>query len=87
MDDSTSIYMTYREVLAFLRRSRPQGDRYRDPKYCAEHRLPPFPEPIRPGGYSDDGRGLGSMLFLRHEIIDYAKSLRVRFTTPADASP
>jgi hypothetical protein len=86
MDGSLGVYMTYEEVLAFLRRSRPQVDRYRDPKYCADHRLPPFPVPIRPGGYTDDGRGLGSMLFLRHEIFDYASSRRLTPEPPTSAS-
>jgi hypothetical protein len=86
MDDSQSIFWTYREVRKHLRRSRPQVDRYRDPEYCAQYGLPPFPEPIRPGGRNHKGRTLGAMLFLKHEIEDYVVSLRQRLGTPADAS-
>jgi predicted DNA-binding transcriptional regulator AlpA len=56
-----TVYWTIKEVMAFLRRSRPQIDRYR--------KQPGFPEAIVPSGTST-----GGVLFLKHEVVDWANS-------------
>ncbi len=69
MDDLQSVYMTMEEVKGFLRRSRPQIDRYRQ--------RPDFPKPI---GFSETNRG--ALLFLRHEMVDWANNRSRRALKP-----
>jgi hypothetical protein len=78
-DDDKSIFWDYKRVRKFLKRSRPQADRYRDPAYCAEHGLLPFPEPFRIGVG-------GKLLFLKSEIFDYAMSQRLLAPRPPTGS-
>jgi predicted DNA-binding transcriptional regulator AlpA len=74
MDGMQSVYMTMKEVMGFLRRGRAQIDRYRQ--------RPDFPKPI---GLSETGRG--ALLFLRHEIVEWAKNRLCRtLRPPADDS-
>jgi predicted DNA-binding transcriptional regulator AlpA len=74
MDGMQSIYMTVKEIMAFLRRSRAQVDRYR--------KLDGFPEAIVPSGTES-----GGVLYLRTEIFDWCRSRPRRILRPpADAS-
>ena len=73
MDGMQTVHMTMKEVMAFFRRSRPQIDRYRQ--------KPDFPKPI---GLSETDHG--ALLFLRSEVLDYAKSRpRRTLRPPADS--
>ena len=69
MDGMQSIYWTLKEVMAFLRRSRAQVDRYR--------LLPSFPQPIVLAG-----AGSGALLFPKHDIIEWANSRPRRAPRP-----
>jgi hypothetical protein len=77
MDGMQNIYMTIKEIMTFLRRSRAQVDRYRaKPKYG-------FPEAIVPSG-SDTG----GVLYLRTEVFDWSRNRPRRILRPpADDLP
>ena len=77
MDGMQSPYMTIKEIMAFLKRSRAQVDRYRSqPQYA-------FPEAFSLSGAE---RG-GSILYLRTEFLEWCRTRpRRKLRPPADAS-
>jgi hypothetical protein len=67
--DGMQTYWTIKEVMAFLRRSRAQVDRYR--------KLAGFPEAIVPSGTEN-----GGVLYLRAEIFDWSRNRPRRILRP-----